>query len=167
MTVKDAWTRAEKDAARAILLEPSPYESDGGELIGRDPRKIPVEEFNRAGHDVVGASAGGVSDNRSMAYVTEETVRGLVRDADRATADCILIYCTGVAGAQLADELERAYGKPVFDSVAVTLWKALTMIGLELRIDGWGSLLSGTLAPSSSGLVTTPSTPGLRSTATG
>ena len=51
MTIKatDAWTRAEKDAARAILLEPSPYETDGGELIGRDPRKIPVEAFNRAG----------------------------------------------------------------------------------------------------------------------
>jgi maleate isomerase len=126
-----------------------------------------TEEFTLAGHDVVGASSGGVSDNRSMAYVSEETVRGLVRDADRATADCILIYCTGVAGAQLADELERVYGKPVFDSVAVTLWKALTMIGLELRIDGWGSLLSGTLAPSSSGLATIPATPGWRSTATG
>ena len=51
MTIKptDAWTRAEKDAARAILLEPSPYEADGGELIGRDPRKIPVEAFTRAG----------------------------------------------------------------------------------------------------------------------
>jgi hypothetical protein len=51
VTIKatDEWSRAEKDAARAILLEPSPYESDGGELIGRDPRKIPVEEFNRAG----------------------------------------------------------------------------------------------------------------------
>ena len=51
MTIKptDAWTRAEKDAARAILLEPSPYEADGGELIGRDPRKIPVEAFNQAG----------------------------------------------------------------------------------------------------------------------
>lgn len=45
----DVWTRAEKDAARAILLEPSPYESDVGEFVGRDPRKIPVEKFNRAG----------------------------------------------------------------------------------------------------------------------
>jgi hypothetical protein len=45
----DEWARAEKEVARAILLEPSPYETDGGELIGRDPRKIPVEAFNRAG----------------------------------------------------------------------------------------------------------------------
>jgi hypothetical protein len=45
----DSWTRAEKDAARAVLLEPSPYESDGGKLIGRDPRKMLAEDFARAG----------------------------------------------------------------------------------------------------------------------
>jgi hypothetical protein len=43
------WTREERDSARAILLEPSPYEIDGAELIGRDPRKIPAEEWRRAG----------------------------------------------------------------------------------------------------------------------
>jgi hypothetical protein len=34
---------------RDILLEPSPYESDGGHLIGRDPRKITTEDFGAAG----------------------------------------------------------------------------------------------------------------------
>jgi hypothetical protein len=45
----DAWTRAAKDAARAVLLEPSPWSTDGGELIGRDPRKIPAGDFSTAG----------------------------------------------------------------------------------------------------------------------
>lgn len=51
MTIRptDAWTRTEKDAAKAILLESSPYETDGGELIGRDPRRIPAEDFARSG----------------------------------------------------------------------------------------------------------------------
>jgi hypothetical protein len=53
----DSWTRAEKDAARAILLETSPWEADGGELIGRDPRKVSIEEFNRAG--IEGTMIGG------------------------------------------------------------------------------------------------------------
>jgi hypothetical protein len=53
----DSWTRAEKDAARAVLLEKSPYETDGGELIGRDPRKVSVEEFKRAG--IEGTMIGG------------------------------------------------------------------------------------------------------------
>jgi hypothetical protein len=47
----DSWKRAEKDAARTILLDVSPFEVDGGELIGRDPRQISVEDFTRAGID--------------------------------------------------------------------------------------------------------------------
>ena len=45
----DSWTRARKDAARAILLEKSPFAVDGGELIGRDPRQIERREFDEAG----------------------------------------------------------------------------------------------------------------------
>jgi hypothetical protein len=32
-----------------ILLENSPYEVDGGHLIGRDPRKIPAHDFDGTG----------------------------------------------------------------------------------------------------------------------
>jgi hypothetical protein len=45
----DEWTRAQKDAAKAILLEKSPFAVDGGELIGRDPRQIERREFDEAG----------------------------------------------------------------------------------------------------------------------
>lgn len=45
----DWWTRERKDAARGILLEKSPFEVDGGELIGRDPRQIAAGEFDRVG----------------------------------------------------------------------------------------------------------------------
>ena len=45
----EEWTRPERDAARAILLEASPYAVDGGGLIGRDPRSIKGEEFQQAG----------------------------------------------------------------------------------------------------------------------
>jgi hypothetical protein len=31
------------DEARADLLQLSPYQSDGGELIGKDPREVPSE----------------------------------------------------------------------------------------------------------------------------
>jgi maleate isomerase len=78
-----------------------------------------------------------------MALVSEEQVRALVRAADSPEAECILVYCTGVAGAQLVAELEDELAKPVFDSVAVTLWKTLTMVGLEPQLPGWGQLLDG------------------------
>jgi maleate isomerase len=104
-----------------------------------------VEMFTREGVEIVSFATAGVSDNRAMALVSEDDVRRLAREADSDEADCALIYCTGVAGAQLAAELEAELGKPVFDSVAVTLWKGLRMVGVEPRLRGWGSLLAGEL----------------------
>jgi maleate isomerase len=96
------------------------------------------------GVQVTGTANAGISDNREMALHDAERVRGLVRAADAPDADCIQLICTGMAGAQVVEEMEAELGKPIFDSVAVTLWKALTMVGLEPRLDGWGSLLAGT-----------------------
>jgi maleate isomerase len=109
-----------------------------------------TEVFSGEGLNIVSVSAAGVSENRAMALVSEDRVRELAREADRPEADCVLIYCTGVAGAQLVQELEDELGKPVFDSVAVTLWKALKMIGVEPNLQGWGSLLGGSLLPGGS-----------------
>ena len=47
----EEWARSDREAARTILLERSPYAVDGGELIGRDPRSISVVEFQQAGID--------------------------------------------------------------------------------------------------------------------
>lgn len=35
---------------RAIYLEPSPFEVDGGNLIGRDPRQLPLADLRRLKH---------------------------------------------------------------------------------------------------------------------
>jgi maleate isomerase len=99
--------------------------------------------FAGEGLTIVGAANAGISDNRAFAHVPDALVRSLVRGADAPEAECILLYCTGLAGAHLVAELEDELGKPVFDSVALTLWKALTMVGIEPRLDGWGSLLAG------------------------
>jgi maleate isomerase len=103
-----------------------------------------AEIYAQEGVNVVRTANAGVTGNREMALVSEDRVRALVRAADSPEAECILLVCTGVAGAQLVDELEVELGKPVFDSVAVTLWKALTLVGIDPRIPGWGSLLAGT-----------------------
>lgn len=120
-----------------------PYTADVTERV--------TEVFAGEGIDVVAQAHASVSENRAMALVSEDEVRALVRAADSPEAECILIYCTGVAGAQLAQELEVELGKPVFDSVAVTLWKALDLIGIEPRLAGWGSLLSGGLLAPTAG----------------
>jgi hypothetical protein len=35
---------------RSKFLEPSPYEADGGHLIGRDPRQVPLAEIRQLQH---------------------------------------------------------------------------------------------------------------------
>jgi maleate isomerase len=102
-----------------------------------------IEVYRREGIDVRSSANSGVSGNREMAHVSEDEVRDLLRAADSPEAECLIVICTGVAGAQLAEEMEQELGKPVFDSVAVALWKALAMAGIEPRLDGWGSLFSG------------------------
>jgi maleate isomerase len=102
-----------------------------------------AEVYAAAGFTCVGAANASVSTNREMAHVTPQQVRDLVRAADRPDAEAILFVCTGVAAAQLVEELEAELGKPIVDSVAVVVWKALQLIGVEQRLDGWGMLLAG------------------------
>jgi maleate isomerase len=102
-----------------------------------------AEVYAAEGVHVTASAHAGVSDNREMALVSDETVRALVRRADSPDAECVVLICTGVAGAQIVAELEEELGKPVFDSIAVTLWKALRMVDVDPRIEGWGSLLAG------------------------
>jgi maleate isomerase len=113
-----------------------PYTDDVTERI--------TQVYAREGVRVVRAAYAGVSGNREMAFVPEDRIRALLREADSPDAECILLICTGVAGAQLVADAEVELGKPIFDSVAVTLWKALSMVGIEPRIEGWGRLLAST-----------------------
>jgi maleate isomerase len=100
--------------------------------------------YAREGVQMIAAAHAGVSTNRDMALVSEAQIRALVRAADTPDADCIILICTGMAAAQLVAELEHELGKPIFDSIAVTLWKGLRMVGIEPRLHGWGCLLAGT-----------------------
>ncbi len=58
----------------------------------------------------------------------------------------IAVVCTNVPATPLVDELERSLGIPIFDSIAVTAWKCLEMVGVEPKLAGWGKLLRGETA---------------------
>jgi maleate isomerase len=94
-----------------------------------------------------GLASAGISDNRAMAHLDPEQVKELVRAADDEDAECVLIVCTGVAGAPVVDELERELGKPVIDSVAAAFWQCHRLLGVTPRLSGWGALLAGELTP--------------------
>jgi maleate isomerase len=65
----------------------------------------------------------------------------MCRQVAKDKPEAIAIYCTNLAGAPLAEEIEAELGIPVYDTIAAVTWKALKQCNIDTRrIQGWGSL---------------------------
>ena len=61
----------------------------------------------------------------------------------KAKPDAITVYCTNLRGAPVVDALEKELGIPIYDSVAVCVWKSMKIVGADpKRVKGWGRLFS-------------------------
>jgi maleate isomerase len=100
-----------------------------------------IETYRMAGFSAVSHANLGLTVGRDMAYVPLDEIRRLVRAADSPEAECVVVICTGLPAALVVEEMETELGKPIFDSVAVALWRGLGLAGAQARIDGWGRLL--------------------------
>jgi maleate isomerase len=110
----------------------TPYASDVAAQITR--------QYEADGLHVASERHLGLSDNRSFANVTADTLNGLIADA-AAGADATLVCCTNLRAAPLAASLEAVIGRPVFDSVAACLWAALGRLDHAVPVPGSGALL--------------------------
>jgi len=109
----------------------TPYTEDVNQRIS--------ETYADRGVAVVARSALGISDNEAFARVPSSTVADQLREVvDDAHA--VAVLCTNVHGALLAEPLEAELGVPVLDSVTVTLWHALSLVGTD-GTPGFGTLL--------------------------
>ncbi|RFU26995.1 hypothetical protein B7463_g9356, partial [Scytalidium lignicola] len=99
------------------------------------------EYYGSCGFEVVNDSRLGIAKNNDIADTPLETIRQCIRDADHPDAECIVVPCTNFPAALVVEGLEEELGKPIFDSIIVTLWKALRLINIETPIHGWGLLL--------------------------
>ena len=77
----------------------------------------------------------------AFAEVGLDTLRDLIRRADHTAAEAIVVVCTNLAAARVVEELEQELGKPIHDSLVVSLWQPLRMLGWDHPIPGWGRLL--------------------------
>jgi maleate isomerase len=100
-----------------------------------------VANYNEAGHEVVAERHLRDRGNFSFAEYQEDTIANLVREVAREKPQAVAIFCTNFRGARLAPQLEPELGIPLYDSVSVTVWKALKMTGHSpTRVAGWGRL---------------------------
>lgn len=72
-----------------------------------------------------------LSHNFAFARVSEETIGDLVRAVAAEGCDAAAIVCTNLRGAAIAPSLEQELSIPVLDSVAVTLWSSLRLVGAD------------------------------------
>lgn len=102
-----------------------------------------IETFGLAGYDAVSHANLGLTIGRDMANVPLSEIKDLIRAADSPAAECVIVVCTGLPAALVIEEMEQELRKPIFDSVVVTLWKGLQLVGVEEPIGGWGCLMRG------------------------
>jgi maleate isomerase len=111
----------------------TPYTDDVQEKI--------IETWNAAGLLCHAERHSGLRDNFSFAEVEEAAISEMIRAVAKDGCDAVAIVCTNMRGASLVPALEAELGIPIYDSIAVTVWKSLLLAGADpARITGWGRL---------------------------
>jgi maleate isomerase len=132
-------------AARIGLV--SPYTADVQDRI--------TAVWGSQGLNCVAERHLSLADNFSFAEVPETEVARLIEEVAGEGADAVVVLCTNMRGAGVAEPLERKLDIGVFDSIAVTLWACLVAAGVDPSvIGGWGSVFANRqLLPSSAPLL--------------
>ncbi|MDH6147598.1 maleate isomerase [Paraburkholderia sp. WSM4179] len=106
-----------------------------------EPTRKIIETYGNQGFTVVNTARLDQTENVVIGNTPFERIKQLLRDADSPDAECLVVACTNLPATTVVDEMEAELGKPVFDSIAVTLWKALKMTSIDVPLHGFGKLL--------------------------
>jgi maleate isomerase len=91
------------------------------------------------GVNVVAERHFEMTDNFSFGMVPEGRIAEAARAVISDGAEAVIILCTNLAGAGIAQAIEKETGVPVLDSVTLTVWGALRAIGRDTRpLAPWG-----------------------------
>jgi maleate isomerase len=109
-----------------------------------DLHDVVVSTLTTAGVAITGSRNHFVTkSNWELSTIPAEAVGAMVAELVADGSDAIAVYCTNLAAAQEAAAWEAEYGVPVYDSVALAVWGALRLAGVDPgRVAGWGSLFA-------------------------
>jgi len=85
-----------------------------------------IANWSAAGFTCTAERHLAIRDNFSFAEIGENEIERMIREVVGAGCDAVVILCTNMRGAAVAAQLEHELRVPIYDSVAVTLWKCLT-----------------------------------------
>lgn len=101
-----------------------------------------VEFYTGLGYEIMATSQMDETLNTVFGNTPLARIKELIRKCDHLDAECVVVACTNWPAALVVEEMEAELGKPIYDSVCVTLWKALRMVKPEVALYGWGSLFN-------------------------
>ncbi|MFK7880862.1 aspartate/glutamate racemase family protein [Roseobacter sp.] len=90
-----------------------------------------IANYAAIGIDIVAARRANLQDNYSFAEIPPQRVADMCRDVAAQGVDAVAIVCTNMRGPLIAHEIETEFDIPVIDSIAVTLWGTMAMLGLD------------------------------------
>ena len=93
-----------------------------------------VEVTNQYGMELV--------DGLAYASVEPGTWYRIAKETDSSASEGILFSCTNTRVVEIIDALEKDTKKPVVTSNQATLWYALRKLGINEKIDGYGTLMA-------------------------
>ena len=97
--------------------------------------------FSDSGFEVVNLLGLKCNSPLLMAHESPERLRRAVREVDDPSIELILQVGTNLAFARVAAEAECWLGKPVLAVNTCTYWHTLRSLGIDDKIEGFGSLL--------------------------
>ena len=105
-----------------------------------------VERYAAEGVRVVAEHHLGLDVNESFARVQPEELLppslALAHGSGADAPEALIYLCTNLYAAPIVEQVEAGTGLPALDSVAVTLWRCLEMVGRPGPAGRWGRLLA-------------------------
>lgn len=102
-----------------------------------------LHHYQQAGFDCVAERHLDLSVNFSFSKVTAATLDQLVQAVAQSNPQAITTFCTNLRAAPRVAALEAQLGIPIYDTIAVVIWKSLLLAGADpTQVKGWGQLFS-------------------------
>jgi len=99
-----------------------------------------AQYFAAHGPEVVNAACFGLTDDRQMARISEDSIIEAAIAACDPRADALFLSCTALRAATCVQRIEDHLGKPVVSSNQAMVWRCLRLAGVSDPVQGYGRL---------------------------
>ncbi|MGB2817551.1 MAG: aspartate/glutamate racemase family protein [Burkholderiaceae bacterium] len=108
-----------------------------------DIQQAIIANFARSGFECVAERHAGIRVNFDFSTIEPAAIETMLAEVVAARPQAVVILCTNMDGAALAEDFEHRSGVLLLDSIAFAAWGTLRAAGVDTRrVRGWGKLFS-------------------------